>query len=596
MAAQQTGNQGSLPNVLICDPIHPDGVALLQRYAHVDVVQEDAGLNELELAEQIGQYQAVIIRNRTRLPATVIRRGENLQVIGRVSLEATSIDVPAARIMGIEVVNGADAHTIAVAEHTFALLLALARNVVQADHHVKAGKWDKSTLTGAGLAGKTLGMIGFDRVGRQVARRAKGFDMRVVVTQNRLAPESAICLGVEHLDLPDLLRRSDFVTLHIGMHTASLGLLDAEKLALMKPTAYLINTSRGDALDETALLEALEHDRLAGAGLDVFAGEPDVNPSLVRHPKVLATPHIGASTEDAQREAAVSVCEQIVNVLRRPRPAASLSLHVVPIEMVIPHENYHGQRVSDLASRLVADGRLVNPPVAARLNGRYIVLDGATRVTAFRHLGYPHIIIQSVDIDKQRVELHTWSHAVHGGSTKNLLKVLQEVPGLKMTLAPVNTLQNRLVGKGVLGYLVTADGQGFLLEASSQVAEDAADWLGVLNLLVEQYSEWGNVDRTLSTDLDVLKVQYRDLAALVVFPQFTLETIVRLAAQGHTLPAGITRFVIPGRILRLNAPLDKLSNGASLVAKRKWLDNLVQQKLRYRQVRYYEEPVVLLDE
>ena len=274
----------------------------------------------------------------------------------------------------------------------------------------------------------------------------------------------------------------------------------------------------------------------------------------------------------------------------------TLTLQVVPIELVTPHEAYHGRRVSELADRLVADGRLVNPPVAVAQDGKYIVLDGATRLTAFRHLGYPHIILQVVDMQKQQVQLHTWYHAVRGGRAENLLHLLRGVAGLALTPKPVAELQNLALAQGMLGYLITADQQGFLLEIAQPPQPDQGDWLDVLNRMVEAYGLWGNVERTLTTDIDLLIGQYPDLAALLIFPEFTPELILALAAQGRAIPAGITRFIIPGRILRLNAPLDKLAADEPLAVKRGWLDNLVREKLAYRQVRYYEEPVVLLDE
>ena len=595
MAVHEGERQPSRTRILVCDPIHADGVDLLRNYAQVDIV-EGAGLTRAGLEELIGHYHAVVVDSRTDLPASVIQRAEKLQIIARSGAGLDNVDVAAARQQAIEVINSPDANTIAVAEHTLALMLALARNLVAADLGVKSGRWDWAVLTGVGLAGKTLGIIGFGRIGRQVAQRARAFDMRIVVNQNRLTPELALTLGVEQLDLPDLLRQADFVTLHVPPRPSNVGMLHAGNLAWMKPTAYLINTSLGDTVDEAALLDALDQGRLAGAGLDMFGSGTDCGAALVRHPKVLATPHIGARTVDAQRKAAITVCERIVSVLRRQHVAQSLSLEVVPLEQVAPHEETHGRRVSNLVDRLVTDRRLVNPPIAARLNGKYIILDGATRVTAFRQLSYPHIILQVVDIQKQRVQLHTWYHVVRGGSVTNLLNLLRGVPGLR--LAPLQDDAGCVpqLEQGALGCLITAAGQKFSLETASVEALDGADWMDVLNEMVRRYGEWGNVDRTLSTDIDQLGAQYPDLAGVFIFPQFSPQMILEMAAQGRTVPAGITRFVIPGRILRLNAPIDKLADQEPLARKRQWLDEFVREKLAYRQVRYYEEPVVLLDE
>ena len=276
--------------------------------------------------------------------------------------------------------------------------------------------------------------------------------------------------------------------------------------------------------------------------------------------------------------------------------AQALPLEVVPLDQVVPHEETHGRRVSDLVDRLVKDGRLINPPIAARLGDRYVILDGATRVTALRRLGYPHIILQVIEIHGPGVQLHTWFHAVGGGSVTNLLELLRGVPGLR--LAPLQHDGDGYVSfeSGALGCLITADRREYLLETTPPETLDGADWMDVLNKMVRRYGEWGNVDRTLNADIDLLAAQYQDLAGVFVFPQFSPGMILEMAIQGRTVPAGITRFIIPGRILRLNAPLAILANDEPLARKRQWLDELIREKVADRQVRYYEEPVVLLDE
>jgi hypothetical protein len=292
-----------------------------------------------------------------------------------------------------------------------------------------------------------------------------------------------------------------------------------------------------------------------------------------------------------------------ITVLRHHH-GANLVLQVVPMPQVIPHERFHGQRVADLAARMVADGRLINPPLAVAHKGKYVILDGATRFTVFQHLGYPHIILQVVDLDKQQVELQTWCHVVRGGQVGQLLQTLERVPGLALRPQPLDQLQRAALAPTTPGYLITADGRGFELgtigdsgiESGTEPGTEPGNWVEVLNRMVDAYGLWGNVDRTVTVDLDLLTTQYPDLAALVVFPQFTPAMILEWAVQGRTVPAGITRFIVPGRILRLNAPLAMLAADLSLADKRRRLDQLVRAKLADRQVRYYEEPVVLLDE
>jgi hypothetical protein len=286
---------------------------------------------------------------------------------------------------------------------------------------------------------------------------------------------------------------------------------------------------------------------------------------------------------------------QPVTLLHPPRAGHSLALVVAPLEQVAPHEHHQERRVADLITRLLADGRLVNPPVAAPLNGQYIVLDGATRLTAFRRLGYPHIILQVVDVEQQPIQLGVWQHVVRGSHPEELLRVLDETPGLTLRPTLLSAPEEPPFQAGVLGQLITADHRRFTLETALPSVEQD-EWLDALNRLVETYGQWGPVERTLTTDAALLTAQYPDLAAQIRFPRFTLEQVLALAAHGRTVPAGITRFIIPGRILRLNAPLDRLAADEPLAAKQQWLADFIRDKIAGRQVRYYEEPVVLLDE
>jgi phosphoglycerate dehydrogenase-like enzyme len=580
----------SRPNILICDPIHDDGVALLRQHTTVDI---RPGLAREELEAIVDRYDALIVRSATKVPASVIEHGHKLRAIGRAGSGLDGIDVAAARARGIEVLNCPDANSLAVAEHTFALLLALARRVVMADASMKAGRWEKAQLLGAGLAGKALGIIGFGRIGRQVAKRAQAFGMRVLVNQPRFTPELALEYGVEHSDLPNLLREADFVTLHVPLRPETRGLLGPNELALMKPSAYLINTARGETLDEQALLAALDGGRLAGAALDVFTQEPVVDHTLTSHPKVIATPHIGASTEDAQRTAAMQIAEQLLALLRRQRAADTLAIRFVVLDQVVPHEAHDSQRVAKLASRIEADGRLSNPPVVVEWGKHYVVLDGATRVQALKQMGYQHVVVQVVSSNDAHLQANTWNHVISGESIAELLRVLHDVSGLQIIETAPEYLQDKMKNERALASLFTADKRGYLLQSA---AHDSDSWLAVLNEIVARYIAWGAVDRTLVTDMTALKAQFPKAVALAAFPQFNLEQVLHLATEHKVVPAGITRFIIPGRVLRLHVPLDILRSDETLDSKNDWLDLLIQEKLVNRRLRYYQEPVILLDE
>ena len=573
--------------VIICDSIAQIGIDMLQEYAAVDI---KTGLSHDELIDTIGDYEAIVVRSGTQITAEVIEHGARLKVIGRAGAGLDNIDVVAAKARGIEVVNSPDSNTLAVAEHTMALLLALVRHLPRADISLKQGRWEKKQLMGTGLAGKTLGIIGFGRIGRQVAIRALAFGMKVLVNQRRPTPELNLKMGVDAVDLNDLLRQSDFVTLHVPARSETRRLIGPDQLALMKPTACLINTARGTVVDEEALLEALNTGQLSGAALDVFVEEPATNNSLAQHPKVIATPHIGASTQDAQQTGAVTVARQIIDVLRGEQFENPLPLRVVPANKVVPHELVDHRRVERLAGRLTEDGILSNPPIVIENSGHYVVLDGATRVTALKQLNYPHLIVQLV-ASEDDLGLHTWFHIIRKTDPEHLINLLQTIPEIALLKSTPQQIWEDMLEQGGLCYVHTVDGQVLLIKPAAGINN-----LEALNQVTEAYIENFQVSRTLNTDLHHLQWEYPDMAALVIFPEYTVQQVLQIAQAGRVLPAGITRFVIPGRVLRLNADLQTLKSDKPLRAKENWLNQMVMEKLSKGQIRYYEEPVYLLDE
>jgi phosphoglycerate dehydrogenase-like enzyme len=560
---------------------------MLQEHAEVDL---KVGLSQAELLDIIGDYEAVVVRSATQLGAAVIERGQRLRVVGRAGAGLDNIDVAAAQARGIDVVNSPDANTLAVAEHTMALLLALARHLPQADVGLKQGRWEKKQLLGTGLAGKTLGIIGFGRIGRQVAIRALAFGMNVLVNQRRPTPELNLKLGVDAVDLNDLLPQADFVSLHVPAKPETQGLIGPAQLALMKPTACLINTARGTVIDEAALLAALDNGQLAGAALDVFIEEPATHNALARHPKVIATPHIAASTQDAQQAGAITVARQIIDILRGEQFENPLPVRVVPADKVIPHELVDHRRVERLATRLQNDGILANPPIVMESSGYYVVLDGATRVTALKQLNYPHIIVQVITSQDQ-LGLRTWFHVIRQTDPAKLTNLLESIPEINLVESAAAKIQEDMVEHEGLCYAHTVAGQLLLLKAAAGVHK-----LEALNKVSEAYIENFIVSRTLNSDLRALQREFLDMTAVVIFPEYTIQQVLQIAQAGRVLPAGITRFVIPGRVLRLNADLAMLRSDRPLLEKERWLNRLILEKLTKNQVRYYEEPVYLLDE
>jgi D-3-phosphoglycerate dehydrogenase len=295
--------------VLVTEPLSEQGLELLRRDAQVDVREELAGG---DLAAEIGPYDALIIRSATQVTDAVLAAAPNLKVVARAGIGLDNVDVDAATRRGVMVVNAPQSNVISAAEHTLALLLAQARNVPQAQHDLAGGRWERSRWEGVELAGKTLGLVGLGRVGSLVASRAAGFGMRVIAFDPYVSADRAKEMGVEIMPtLEALLVQSDFVSIHLPRTAETQGLLGERELRMMKAGSRLVNTARGGLVDEDALVKALEDGHLAGAALDVFENEPTTDSPLFRLPNVVMTPHLGASTREAQDKAGTTVAEMV---------------------------------------------------------------------------------------------------------------------------------------------------------------------------------------------------------------------------------------------------------------------------------------------
>ncbi|MCS6906329.1 MAG: hydroxyacid dehydrogenase [Anaerolineales bacterium] len=298
--------------VLITDGLEEGGQKILRSVCEVD---DRKGISAEELLQLIGKYDALIVRSRTKVTAQVLAQAQKLKVIGRAGVGVDNIDLAAASARQITVVNAPQSTTIAVAEHTIALMAALARNLTQADASMKSGQWLKSQLMGSELYGKTLGLIGVGNIGTQVACRAAAFGMTVVGYDPYLSEEQIRERGARPVSLNELFALSDFISLHVPLSPETRNMLDGQAFAAMKRGVRIICTARGGVIDETALLQAIESGQVAGAALDVFAVEPPGLTALVAHPRVIATPHIAAQTVEAQARAAVDIAEEVLAAL-----------------------------------------------------------------------------------------------------------------------------------------------------------------------------------------------------------------------------------------------------------------------------------------
>jgi D-3-phosphoglycerate dehydrogenase / 2-oxoglutarate reductase len=312
-----------MPRILIADSLDAAGLALLAA-SGAEVVELRAE-ERPRLAEIVADFDALVVRSATKVTAELLRAGKRLKVVGRAGIGVDNVDVETATELGILVVNAPTANLVSATEHTFALLLAVARRVPEADASTKAGGWNRK-LTGVELQGKTLGIIGFGRIGQRVARRARAFEMQVIAHDPFLDPAAARRLEVELLPLDELLRRSDAVTLHTPLTEQTRHLLDAARLALLPRGALVVNCGRGGVVDEEALLAALESGAVGGAGIDVFAEEPPSDRRLARHPRVVATPHLGAQTREAQERISTETAEMVLQALAGSFAIAAVNL------------------------------------------------------------------------------------------------------------------------------------------------------------------------------------------------------------------------------------------------------------------------------
>lgn len=302
-----------MPKVLVSDPIDQVGIDILSQVAQVDVKTK---LSPEELVQVIPEYDALMIRSGTRVTHEVIEAGTQLKIIGRAGVGVDNVDVPAATRKGIVVVNSPEGNTIAAAEHTLAMMLSLSRYIPSANQSLKGGQWDRKSFTGVEVYKKTLGVVGLGKIGAHVATVAQAMGMRLLAYDPFVSNERAEQLGCRLVNLDILMQEADYITLHLPKTPETTNLINAESIAKMKPTVRIINCARGGIIDEAALAEALQAGRIAGAALDVFSSEPlGESPLTALGKELVMTPHLGASTEEAQANVAIDVAEQIRDVL-----------------------------------------------------------------------------------------------------------------------------------------------------------------------------------------------------------------------------------------------------------------------------------------
>jgi D-3-phosphoglycerate dehydrogenase len=322
-----------MKRVLVSDSLSAEGVEILNSEADLQV-DVKTGLSPDELKEIIGDYHGLVIRSATKVTQEILDAADNLEVVGRAGIGVDNVDVPAATKKGVVVMNTPGGNTTTTAEHAVSLMMSLIRNIPQATMSMKQGKWEKKKFQGHEITGKTLGIVGLGAIGSIVADRAVGLKMKIVAYDPFITPERAKKLGVEQVELDELYARADIITIHVPKLKETTDLICKETIAKMKDGVYIVCAARGGIVNEDDLLEGLESGKVAGAALDVFSQEPPGDIPLLQNPRLICTPHLGASTEEAQTAVALQVADQISDYLVRGIIVNALNVPSVPQEAV----------------------------------------------------------------------------------------------------------------------------------------------------------------------------------------------------------------------------------------------------------------------
>ena len=341
--------------VLVSDSLAEEGVRRLESGAEVDVI---TNLSPEELIQKIKEYDALVIRSGTKVTADVIKAADRLKVIGRAGVGIDNVDVEAATKKGIIVLNTPGGNTISAAEHTIAMMLSVARNIPQANAALHKGEWNRKKYTGVEFFNKTLGIVGLGRVGAEVASRMKAFGMQILAFDPFVTEEKARQMGLTLAPLETVLREGDFITVHTPLTNETRNLIDEDEFNIMKPGVRIVNCARGGIINEAALAKAVAEGKVAGAAVDVFTKEPPTGSPLLEQEKIITTPHLGASTAEAQVNVALAVADQILSIARGGLPTNAINMPAISPETLAVMEPYMNlaEKMGNLAGQLVGSG------------------------------------------------------------------------------------------------------------------------------------------------------------------------------------------------------------------------------------------------
>jgi D-3-phosphoglycerate dehydrogenase len=340
--------------VLVSDSLSEKGIEILEKGTEVEV---KTGMSPEELKACIGEYDALVVRSQTQVTEDVIEAAENLKIIGRAGVGVDNIDIEAATQRGIIVINAPEGNMISAAEHTIAMMMAISRNIPQANQSMRAGKWERKLFMGVEVRGKTLGVVGLGRIGTEVAKRAQGMEMNILAYDPFISEERAADLGVKLTTVEDIVLNSDYITVHTPLTKDTRNLIDREEFEKAKPGVRIINCARGGIINEEALAEAVAGGKVAAAAIDVFTSEPPTGSPLLQQDNIIVTPHLGASTKEAQVNVAVDVAEQIINFSQGLPVKNAINMPYVKQEVMKVLQPYLplAEKIGKLAAQLMEE-------------------------------------------------------------------------------------------------------------------------------------------------------------------------------------------------------------------------------------------------
>lgn len=497
--------------VLIADQINEKGIEELKEVAEVVV---HTSITPEELVNDINDFEAIVVRSRTKVTREVIEAAPKLRIIARAGVGVDNVDVEAATERGVMVVNAPESTSITVAEHAMGLMLSLARKISLADKSVKEGKWDKSAFMGMELNGKTLGIVGMGRIGSQVASRCKAFGMDLMVYDPYITPEAAAEIGVEVMDLYGLLRVADVITIHVPLTPETKHLIAKEEMEIMKDNAFIINCARGGIINEEDLYQAILDGKIGGAALDVFEQEPPKDNPLLTLDNVVFTPHIGASTREAQRDAAIIVAKDVKEVLKGGSPKNVLNMPVIDpktFQQIKPYLSL----VEKLGKFLIqtAEGNINELEVTycgelAKMSNHDIITRILLQEVLNPILTEPVNLVNAATVAQNRGIIITEGKRSDAGGYKNLIKVDMKADANQVSVegvfsrepkivmindynVDVETKGTMLIAKykdipGIIGFIGTKLGEHGINIAKMQVGRQEPGGEAVMVLKVDQ--------------------------------------------------------------------------------------------------------------